>query len=261
MSKSSIEWTQMTWNPTTGCNKLSAGCKFCYALTMTKRLQAMRQEKYKNGFKLTIHPDTLEIPYTWKKPKTVFVNSMSDLFHKDIPLEYIKKVFKVMNDNPQHTFQILTKRGDVLADYDARSEISWTPNIWMGVSVEDDKVTDRIDYLRNVKAEIKFLSLEPLLGPLTNLNLDNIDWVIVGGESGFKARPVKVEWIIEIKNHCRKNNIPFFFKQWGKPEFNINQNDPTIDAKNINHAKGGCMLKGKIYRELPAKRKISLKVA
>ena len=261
MSKSSIEWTQMTWNPTTGCNKLSSGCKFCYALTMTKRLQAMGQEKYKNGFKLTIHPDTLEIPYTWRKPKTVFVNSMSDLFHKDIPLEYIKKVFKVMNENPQHTFQILTKRGDVLADFDARNEITWSPNIWMGVSVENDKVTDRIDHLRNIKAEIKFLSLEPLLGPLPNLNLKNIDWVIVGGESGFKARPVKEEWIIEIKNLCRRNKIPFFFKQWGKPEFNINQNDPTMNAKHEKHAKGGCMLRGKIYRELPVKKKIVLKVA
>lgn len=257
MSQSSIEWTQMTWNPTTGCNKLSAGCKFCYALTMSKRLQAMGQEKYKNGFKLTVHPDTLEIPYNWKTPKTVFVNSMSDLFHKNIPLDYVKKVFKVMNENQKHTFQILTKRGDILKDYDSRNELNWTPNIWMGVSVEDERVIERIDYLRNVKAKIKFLSLEPLLGPLPNLNLENIDWVIVGGESGFKARPVKKEWIIEIKNNCKEHKVPFFFKQWGKPEFNVNQKDPTINSKHSNHAKGGCSLDGKIYRELPGNNFIS----
>lgn len=261
MAQSSIEWTQMTWNPTTGCNKLSAGCKFCYALTMSKRLQAMRQEKYKNGFKLTVHPDTLEIPYSWKKPKTVFVNSMSDLFHKDIPLEYIKKVFRVMNENQKHTFQILTKRGDILADYDLRNELNWTPNIWMGVSVEDERVISRVDYLRNVKAKIKFLSLEPLLGPLSNLNLQNINWVIVGGESGFKARPVKKEWIIEIKEQCKKSKIPFFFKQWGKPEFNEDQNDPTINPKHRNHAKGGCSLEGKVFRELPKKCVLSSKAA
>ncbi|MBK7255493.1 MAG: phage Gp37/Gp68 family protein [Ignavibacteria bacterium] len=246
MAKSSIEWTQMTWNPTTGCNKLSAGCKFCYALTMSKRLKAMGQEKYKNGFKLTIHKDTLKIPYSWKTPKTVFVNSMSDLFHKDIPIEYVKDVFKAMNENPQHTFQILTKRADILADYDLRNELNWTSNIWMGVSVEDDRVIDRIDFLRNIKAKIKFLSLEPLIGPLSNINLKNIDWVIVGGESGFKARPIKKEWIIEIRNQCKRLNKPFFFKQWGKAEFNDNQKDPTIDYKHRNHAKGGCLLDGRI---------------
>ncbi len=251
----------MTWNPTTGCNKVSAGCKFCYALTMSKRLKAMDLEKYKNGFKLTIHPDTLEIPYSWKNPKTVFVNSMSDLFHKNISLDYIKKVFKVMNDNPQHTFQILTKRANLLAEYDKNNQISWTPNIWMGVSVEDERVTERIDYLRNIKAEIKFLSLEPLIGPIPNLNLQNIDWVIVGGESGFKARPIKEEWIIEIKSKCKDMKVPFFFKQWGKVEFNPDQKDPTINSKNINHAKGGCMLNGKIYRELPLKKISTLKVA
>ncbi|MDQ3019538.1 MAG: phage Gp37/Gp68 family protein [Bacteroidota bacterium] len=251
MAQSSIEWTQMTWNPTTGCNKLSAGCKFCYALTMSMRLKAMGQEKYKNGFKLTVHPDKLSIPYTWKTPKIVFVNSMSDLFHKHIPLDYIKSVFKVMNENQQHTFQILTKRGDILADYDLRNEINWTPNIWMGVSVEDERVIERIDHLRNVKAKIKFLSLEPLLGPLPDLDLLNINWVIVGGESGFKARPILKKWIIEIKDQCKKQKIPFFFKQWGKPEFNEDQNDPTINSKHGNHAKGGCFLDGKIYRELP----------
>jgi protein gp37 len=261
MAQSSIEWTQMTWNPTTGCNKLSAGCKFCYALTMSKRLKAMGQKKYKNGFKLTVHPDTLSIPYTWKTPKTVFVNSMSDLFHKDIPLDYLKSVFKVMNENPQHTFQILTKRGDILADYDLRNEINWTPNIWMGVSVEDERVIERIDYLRITKAKTKFLSLEPLLGPLTNLNLQDIDWVIVGGESGFKARPIKKEWILEIKDQCKEQKIPFFFKQWGKAEFNENQNDSTINSKHRNHAKGGCLLDGKMYRELPKVKRVTSKAA
>ncbi|MBK8982403.1 MAG: phage Gp37/Gp68 family protein [Ignavibacteria bacterium] len=261
MAKSSIEWTQMTWNPTTGCNKISAGCKFCYALTMSKRLKAMGQKKYKNGFKLTVHTDSLNIPYTWKSPKTVFVNSMSDLFHKDIPLDYLKEVFRVMNENPQHTFQILTKRGEILEDYDKRNEINWTPNIWMGVSVEDDRVTDRIDHLRNTNAKIKFLSLEPLLGPLPDLNLQNIDWVIAGGESGFKARPVKKEWIIEIKDQCRKQKVPFFFKQWGRPEFNEDKNDPTINAKHAYHAKGGCLLEGRMYRELPKVKRISVKAA
>lgn len=251
MGQSTIEWTQMTWNPTTGCNKLSAGCKFCYALTMSKRLKAMGQEKYKNGFKLTVHPDTLKIPYTWKKPMKVFVNSMSDLFHKDIPVEYIQKVFKVMNDNPKHTFQILTKRAELLLQYDQAGLLNWSDNIWIGVSVEDNRVISRIDSLRNVKSHIRFLSLEPLIGPLNNLNLTNIDWVIVGGESGHGARPVKKEWIVNIKDDCKKNKIPFFFKQWGKPSFNDNQNDPTIEQEHPNHAKGGCQLNGKIYREMP----------
>ncbi len=261
MAKSSIEWTQMTWNPTTGCNKISAGCKFCYALTMSKRLKAMGLEKYKNGFKLTVHPDSLNIPYTWKTPKVVFVNSMSDLFHKDIPLSYLKKVFKVMNENPQHTFQVLTKRSDILEEYDSRNELNWTPNIWMGVSVEDDRVINRIDHLRKIKAKIKFLSLEPLIGPLADLNLKHIDWVIVGGESGFKARPIKEEWIIDMKDQCKEQKVPFFFKQWGKPEFNINQMDPTINSKHKNHAKGGCLLEGRMYRELPKIKKFVLKAA
>lgn len=252
MAQSSIEWTQMTWNPTTGCDKLSAGCKFCYALNMSKRLQGMGQKKYSNGFKLTIHPQTLDIPYTWKHPKKVFVNSMSDLFHKKIPIEYIQKVFKVMNENSMHTFQILTKRGELLLEYDLQNKLNWTENIWMGVSVEDERVVSRIDSLRQTKAKIKFLSLEPLIGPLTNLDLTNIDWVIVGGESGHKARPVKKEWIVSIKDQCVRDNVPFFFKQWGKPAFNSNQKDPTIDVTHKNHAKGGCKLDGKIYREMPS---------
>lgn len=195
----------------------------------------MGSEKYKNNFKLTIHPDTLEIPYTWKKPKIVFVNSMSDLFHKDIPLMYIKKVFKVMNENPKHTFQVLTKRGDLLEKYD--KHLTWTENIWMGVSVENEKVKDRIDHLRNTNAYIKFLSLEPLLGPLPNLNLTYIDWVIVGGESGPKARPMKEEWVHDLKDQCKKAGVAFFFKQWG----------------GKRKSKTGRMLDGRTYDEMPVK--------
>ncbi|MFB9865630.1 DUF5131 family protein [Rufibacter immobilis] len=213
MAQSSIEWTEMTWNPTTGCDKISAGCKFCYAEVMSKRLQAMGQEKYRNCFDLTLHETELERPYSWKKPKVVFVNSMSDLFHKDVPLSFIQKVFNVMADCPQHTFQVLTKRADILAKYSPY--LNWAPNIWMGVSVEDNRVIERIDYLRNTEAFIKFLSLEPLIGPLENLNLQKIDWVIVGGESGRKARPMPKEWVLSIKNQCENAGTAFFFKQWG----------------------------------------------
>jgi protein gp37 len=240
MAQSSIEWTEMTWNPTTGCNKLTAGCKFCYAEIMSRRLHAMGVEKYKDNFKLSIHPETLEIPYTWKKPKVVFVNSMSDLFHKDVPLEYIKKVFKVMNETPQHTYQVLTKRGDVLAEYD--KHLKWTPNIWMGVSVEDTRVVDRIDYLRKTSAQIKFLSLEPLLSALPNLNLKKINWVIVGGESGPKSRPMEKEWIIDIKKQCQKAKVAFFFKQWG----------------GVRKSQTGRELNGKTYNEMP-KTQVSLR--
>jgi len=233
MAQSSIEWTEMTWNPTTGCDKISAGCKFCYAETMSKRLKAMGQEKYKNNFTLTLHPQELKRPKTWKKPKIVFVNSMSDLFHKDVPLEFIQKVFKVMNDCPQHIFQVLTKRADLLEQYN--KEITWTPNIWMGVSVENEKVTNRIDHLRNTDAYIKFLSLEPLIGPLPNLNLEQIDWVIVGGESGRTPRPMKEEWVVDIKDQCKKSNTYFFFKQWG----------------GTNKKKAGRELKGKEFNEMP----------
>lgn len=239
----------MTWNPTTGCNKLSAGCKFCYAEVMSKRLKGMGQEKYKNGFKLTLHPESLKTPYDWKKPKTVFVNSMSDLFHKDIPLSFLKQVFEVMNDTPMHTYQVLTKRGDILQRVER--ELKWTPNIWMGVSVENAKVVDRIDSLRHIGSQIKFLSLEPLIGPIPNLNLKNIDWAIVGGESGHKARPMMYEWVMDIKKQCERADVKFFFKQWGRPEFNVNRNDPTIDSSHPNHAKGGCEINGKIYRAMP----------
>lgn len=233
MSKSSIEWTEMTWNPTTGCDKLSAGCKFCYAEVMTKRLKGMGQEKYSEGFKIRIHPATLLVPYTWKKPQLVFVNSMSDLFHKEVPLEYIKSVFKVMNDTPQHTYQVLTKRGDVLENY--APFLKFTPNIWMGVSVEDERVISRIDHLRKIDAYVRFLSLEPLISNLPNLNLTGIHWVIVGGESGFSARPMELEWVEDIRLQCEAANVPFFFKQWG--------------GKNKKAA--GRLLNGRTYDSMP----------
>lgn len=213
MAQSSIEWTEMTWNPTTGCNKISAGCKHCYAEAMSMRLQAMGVEKYKDAFELRLHPDALKIPYTWKSPKIVFVNSMSDLFHKDVPLSFIKKVFDVMNDNPQHVFQVLTKRSDMLLRYN--NELRWGHNIWMGVSVENPKVMRRIDHLRETTARVKFLSCEPLIGPLPNMNLESIDWVIVGGESGRKPRPMDEEWVLDILEQCKASGTKFFFKQWG----------------------------------------------
>ena len=241
MAESSIEWTEMTWNPTTGCTKISAGCKFCYAEVMAHRLKAMGLDKYKTGFKLAIHEDTLSIPYSWKGSKIVFVNSMSDLFHKDIPLAFIKKVFKVMNENSQHTFQILTKRPDLALEYD--KELVWSSNIWMGVSVEDERVISRIDYLRETSAFIKFLSCEPLIGPLQNINLKKIDWVIVGGESGRKARPMEAEWVMDIKKQCRANKVAFFFKQWG----------------GTNKKKTGRLLNGKTYDEMPKKRIVQVR--
>lgn len=236
MAQSNIEWTELTWNPTTGCTKVSAGCKFCYAEMMARRLKAMGFDKYKHGFKLAIHEDALDIPYSWAGSKIVFVNSMSDLFHKDVPLEFIKKVFEVMNETPQHTYQVLTKRADLLLKYD--KELTWTSNIWMGVSVEDEKVTDRVDYLRETSAQVKFLSCEPLIGPLSNLNLANIDWVIVGGESGRNPRPMEAEWVLDIKSQCRASKVAFFFKQWG----------------GTNKKKTGRLLKGKTYDEMPKKR-------
>lgn len=213
MASSSIEWTEMTWNPTTGCTKVSAGCKHCYAEVMSRRLQAMGVEKYKDGFKLRLHADALKIPYTWKSSKVVFVNSMSDLFHKDVPLSFIQQVFAVMNDNPQHVFQVLTKRSDLLLKY--HRELRWSHNIWMGVSVENQKVMHRIDDLRQTSARVKFLSCEPLIGPLPNMSLEGIDWVIVGGESGRKPRPMKEDWVLDILDQCKSAGVKFFFKQWG----------------------------------------------
>lgn len=213
MAQSHIEWTEMTWNPTTGCTKISAGCKYCYAEVMAKRLQAMGMEKYAGGFKLAIHEDALSIPYTWKQPKVVFVNSMSDLFHKNVPFSFIQKVFNVMNENPQHVFQVLTKRSDMLLRYS--DQLAWGHNIWMGVSVEDSRVVHRISDLRKSDARVKFLSCEPLIGPLPSMNLKGIDWVIVGGESGRKPRPMNEDWVLDILDQCKEAKVKFFFKQWG----------------------------------------------
>lgn len=213
VSKSSIEWTESTWNPITGCTKVSQGCKNCYAERMAHRLKAMGQEKYKNGFDLTLHEGVLEDPLRWKKPQMIFVNSMSDLFHEDVPQDFIFKIFRVMKEAHWHTFQVLTKRAERMQMLD--SLIDWTNNVWMGVSVENQEVTYRIDNLRKTNANIKFLSLEPLLGPIPNLNLTNIQWVIVGGESGPHARPIDKRWVINIRDQCLSANAPFFFKQWG----------------------------------------------
>lgn len=234
MAQSRIEWTEMTWNPTTGCTKVSQGCKFCYAEVLTRRLKAMGLEKYKDGFKIVrTHPEELLRPYEWKSPKFVFVNSMSDLLHEDIPLEYIKMVFGVMNDCRQHQFQVLTKRAERLAEVSA--ELSWTENIWMGVSVENQKVENRIQYLKKVPAQIRFLSLEPLIGPLTDLDLKGIDWVIVGGESGRRPRPMKASWVMDIKRQCESAGVSFFFKQWG----------------GTNKKKSGRLLDGITYDDMP----------
>lgn len=210
---SHIEWTEATWNPVTGCTKVSQGCKNCYAERMAKRLQLMGVPRYKNGFKTSLHPDVLALPKTWKKPRLIFVNSMSDLFHKDVPEDYILSVFETMNACPQHTFQVLTKRSSRLAAISTR--LSWSENIWMGVSVEDARVGYRINDLRTVPAEVRFLSLEPLIGSVGKLDLHHIHWVIVGGESGPRARRMDVEWVEEIFTQCRAASVPFFFKQWG----------------------------------------------
>lgn len=231
--KSSIEWTESTWNPVTGCNKISPGCKNCYAERMAKRLKAMGSENYENGFKLTTHNHVVSLPLQWRKPQVIFVNSMSDLFHKNVPLEFILKVFETMNKAHWHIFQILTKRSDRLLELN--KYITWTKNIWMGVSVENQDYTFRVDDLRKTNAETKFLSIEPLLGPIKKLNLKKIDWVIVGGESGPKARPMDKEWVIDIKGKCLQQSVPFFFKQWG----------------GVQKKKNGRELEGRTWDEMP----------
>ena len=213
MASSKIEWTESTWNPLTGCTKISPGCKNCYAERMAKRLQAMGVEKYRAGFALTVHEDALEDPLKWTKPQYIFVNSMSDLFHKDVPVEFILRVFDVMRRAHWHQFQILTKRAERLQELDG--QIEWPDNVWMGVSVENESYMHRIDLLRQTHAAIKFLSLEPLLGPLPNMDLTGINWVIAGGESGPHARPIQPEWVGDIRDQCLGANVPFFFKQWG----------------------------------------------
>lgn len=232
-TRSDIEWTESTWNPVTGCTKVSPGCKHCYAERMALRLQAMGQRNYVNGFNLTTHEHMLDLPLRWKKPQVIFVNSMSDLFHKDVPLEFIQKVFGVMHSASWHIFQVLTKRASRLLELN--QEIDWSSNVWMGVSVENQDYMFRIEYLRQTDAHVKFLSLEPLLGPLQNLDLHDIDWVIVGGESGPGARPVRREWVIDIRDQCLAADIPFFFKQWG----------------GVRKKRSGRVLQGRTWDEMP----------
>lgn len=235
-TQSKIEWTESTWNPVTGCNKISPGCKNCYAERMAMRLKAMKQQNYKRGFDVTLHEESLKLPLTWKKPKVIFVNSMSDLFHEDISEEFILRVFKIMQKAKWHQFQVLTKRSERLVELSPF--ISWEPNIWMGVSVENEQFTYRINDLRKTHANIKFISFEPLLGQVNKLNLNNIGWVIVGGESGPKARPMKESWVVDIRDQCLNNKIPFFFKQWG----------------GINKKKAGRELGGRTWNGLPKQK-------
>ncbi|MGA2714676.1 MAG: phage Gp37/Gp68 family protein [Bryobacteraceae bacterium] len=233
-AKSSIEWTESTWNPTTGCDILSPGCENCYAERMTARLKAMGQAKYANGFQLTLHEAALELPLAWRKPQRIFVNSMSDLFHQRVPEPFIKRVFATMAKAHWHQFQVLTKRsGRLLAIAD---DLNWAPNIWMGVSVETAAYKSRIDHLRKTKASVKFLSLEPLIDDLGPLNLDGIDWVIVGGESGPRARPMRPEWVTDIRQQCEHAQVPFFFKQWG----------------GVQKKRAGRKLDGRTYDEMPS---------
>lgn len=234
--QSSIEWTEATWNPVTGCNKISPGCKNCYAERLAARLQAMGSYRYRNGFEVTLQEDIVELPLNWKQPKIIFVNSMSDLFHKDIPSDFIVKVFDTMKRADWHTFQILTKRSDrllSLAPY-----LPWPKNVWMGVSVESPNYTFRIHELVKVPAAVRFLSVEPLLAAIPQLSLRGIDWVIVGGESGPGAREMKPEWVQQIRKRCREMKVPFFFKQWG----------------GTNKKAAGRILNGKTYDKMPKPR-------
>jgi len=233
-ANSSIEWTEATWNPVTGCSKISPGCTHCYAERMTVRLRAMGQRNYANGFKVATHDHSLELPLQWKNPQLIFVNSMSDLFHQEVPLDFIKKVFEVMSRTHWHQYQVLTKRSERLLDLN--KHLNWADNILMGVSVESSDYYSRIDDLRRTTAKTKFLSIEPLLGPLSKLNLKGIDWVIVGGESGPGSRPMDEKWVIDIKQQCLKSNTPFFFKQWG----------------GVNKKRNGRLLEGKTWDQMPS---------
>lgn len=233
-AQSGIEWTESTWNPLTGCTKISPGCTNCYAERMSERLRLMGQRNYANGFALTLHESALDVPLRWKKPQRVFVNSMSDLFHQDVPISFIRQVFDAMRRADWHQYQILTKRADRLEEL--APQLDWPAHVWMGVSVENQDYTFRIDHLRHTPAAVKFLSVEPLLGPLTNLNLQGIDWVIVGGESGPGCRPLQREWVVGVRDECRRQGVPFFFKQWG----------------SANKKKAGRELDGRTYDEMPA---------
>jgi protein gp37 len=230
---SKIEWTQSTWNPCTGCSKISAGCKNCYAERLALRLQAAGSPNYRNAFRLTLHQHVLDVPLRWKQPRTIFVNSMSDLFHDDVPFDFIQKVFNVITSASHHRFQVLTKRSERLVELSRK--LSWPANLWMGVTVENNDYISRIDDLRKTDASVKFLSLEPLLGPIPQLDLKNIDWVIVGGESGPGARPMNHDWVIDIRDQCLAAEVPFFFKQWG----------------GVNKKLTGRILQGHTYNQMP----------
>ena len=223
----------MTWNPVTGCTKVSQGCKHCYAERMAARLEAMGSDRYRNGFHVTLHPDLVDVPRRWRQARVVFVNSMSDLFHDDIPLAYIQRVFATMRDCPHHTFQVLTKRSERLAEL--APKLPWPSNVWMGVSVEDARVLHRVADLQSIPAAIRFLSIEPLIGPLDRLPLEGIHWVIVGGESGPRARPMRKDWVVSVFRQCRAARVPFFFKQWG----------------GVRKDLTGRQLNGRTYDEMP----------
>jgi len=230
MSRTTIEWTEMSWNPVTGCSKVSAGCKHCYAERFAKRLQAMGNPRYRNGFKVALHPDKVSEPHRWKSPRMVFVNSMSDLFHEEVPVSFIQEVFRTMSNTPRHTYQILTKRAERAAHL--CRILPWPENVWMGVSIENHSVRVRLEHLRDIPARIRFLSLEPLLGPLPELDLRGIHWVIVGGESGPHARPMKKEWVTDIRDQCETAGVAFFFKQWGG--IRKHENGRELDGREWN---------------------------
>ena len=237
MSQSSkIEWTEYTWNPVTGCSKISAGCLNCYAERMALRLKAMGVARYESGFAVRTHDDLLDVPLKWRKPRTVFVNSMSDLFHEDVPASFIARVFETMRQSPQHTFQILTKRADRLEGL--ASQLTWPHNVWMGVSVEDSAAISRIGALVRTEARVKFLSCEPLIGPIPELPLSGIDWVIAGGESGPRARPMEAEWVLSLRDQCVEAGVPYFFKQWG----------------GTKKKRTGRVLEGRTWDEMPSAR-------
>lgn len=231
--KTKIEWTESSWNPVTGCSPISAGCAHCYAARFAKRLKAMGNPRYTNAFDVTIHEDLINAPLAWKKPQMIFVNSMSDLFHDDVPTDIIKRIFDTMNRSPIHTFQILTKRAERLAVL--APDLQWSDNIWMGVSIENQDTIFRADFLKQTGAHIKFISAEPLLSPLPGLDLQSIDWLIVGGESGPGSRPMLEEWVMELKSKCEESDTAFFFKQWG----------------GTNKKKAGSLLGGKEYKNYP----------
>lgn len=242
MKTTKIEWTDKTWNPITGCTKKSTGCAHCYAEVMAQRLKAMRLEKYRNGFELTLHEDNLEEPLSWKKAHNIFVCSMSDLFHENVPFEFVDRIMDTIKRTPQHRYQILTKRSERMKEYFQTREIP--KNVWLGVTVECESSKIRIDHLRNLKATVKFLSCEPLIENLGELNLDGIDWIIVGGESGSKARPMKLEWVINIKQQVEQQGAAFFFKQWGTWG--------SDGIKRNKHANGKT-LQGEIIQQMPQK--------